>query len=301
MATRMGSEFVPSLSEGDFALQALRVPGTSLSQSVDMQQRLERRSLLRSPGGRADVCPNRHCGDCLGPHAAEHFGRVRDAQARWPNGPNLGKTRDELHRGDAGSHRASVPGNNYELSQPIQLRFNELISGVRSDVAVKIFGDDMDVLNKSAEEVSAMLQKIQGSSEVKVEQTTGLPMLTVNIDRQKAARYGLNVADIQDTVATAIGGREAGTMFEGDRRFDILVRLPETLRNDLEGMKRLPIPLPRSADGTEAKSNFIPLVEVATFELAPGPNQVSRENGKRRMVVSTNVRGRDVGSFVARG
>ena len=154
---------------------------------------------------------------------------------------------------------------------------------------MKIFGDDMDVLNKSAEEVSAMLQKIQGSSEVKVEQTTGLPMLTVNIDRQKAARYGLNVADIQDTVATAIGGREAGTMFEGDRRFDILVRLPEALRNDLEGMKRLPIPLPRSASGTEAKTNFIPLGEVATFELAPGPNQVSRENGKRRIVVSTNA------------
>ena len=157
----------------------------------------------------------------------------------------------------------------------------------------------MEVLNKSAEEVSAMLQKIQGSSEVKVEQTTGLPMLTVNIDRQKAARYGLNVADIQDTVATAIGGREAGTMFEGDRRFDILVRLPEALRNDLEGMKRLPIPLPRSGAGTDAKTNFIPLGEVATFELAPGPNQVSRENGKRRIVVSTNVRGRDVGSFVA--
>ena len=215
--------------------------------------------------------------------------------AEWPE-PR--KTRDELLAGDSGSHR-EIPGNNYEFSQPIQLRFNELISGVRSDVAVKIFGDDMDVLNKSAEEVSAMLQKIQGSSEVKVEQTTGLPMLTVNIDRQKAARYGLNVADIQDTVATAIGGREAGTMFEGDRRFDILVRLPESLRNDLEGMKRLPIPLPRSANGTEAKTNFIPLGEVATFELAPGPNQVSRENGKRRIVVSTNVRGRDVGSFVA--
>lgn len=144
-----------------------------------------------------------------------------------------------------------------------------------------------------------MLQKIQGASEVKVEQTTGLPMLTVNIDRQKAARYGLNVADVQETVATAIGGREAGTLFEGDRRFDILVRLPESLRNDLEGMKRLPIPLPRSAGGTEARTHFIPLGEVASFELAPGPNQVSRENGKRRIVVSANVRGRDVGSFVS--
>jgi len=194
-----------------------------------------------------------------------------------------------------------VPGNNYEFSQPIQLRFNELISGVRSDVAVKIFGDDMAVLNKTAEEVSSMLQKIQGASEVKVEQTTGLPMLTVNIDRQKAARYGLNVGDIQDTVATAIGGREAGTLFEGDRRFDIVVRLPESLRNDLEGMKRLPIPLPRGTGtgGLEGRTNFIQLGEVASFELAPGPNQISRENGKRRIVVSANVRGRDVGSFVA--
>jgi cobalt-zinc-cadmium resistance protein CzcA len=144
-----------------------------------------------------------------------------------------------------------------------------------------------------------MLQKIQGASEVKVEQTTGLPMLTVNIDRQKAARYGLNVGDIQDTVATAIGGREAGTLFEGDRRFDIVVRLPESLRNDLEGMKRLPIPLPRETSGAERRSNFIPLANVASVDLALGPNQVSRENGKRRIVVSANVRGRDVGSFVA--
>lgn len=157
----------------------------------------------------------------------------------------------------------------------------------------------MDTLNQSAEAVSAMLQKIAGASEVKVEQTTGLPMLTVNIDREKAARYGLNVADIQDTVSTAMGGREAGTLFEGDRRFDILVRLPESIRNDLDGMKRLPIALPRAAGALDsARVNFIPLAEVASLELAPGPNQVSRENGKRRIVVSANVRGRDVGSFV---
>jgi cobalt-zinc-cadmium resistance protein CzcA len=218
-------------------------------------------------------------------------------QSQWPE-PR--KSRDELLAA-VQEVVGKIPGNNYEFSQPIQLRFNELISGVRSDVAVKIFGDDMSVLNKTAEEVSSMLQKIQGASEVKVEQTTGLPMLTVNIDRQKAARYGLNVGDIQDTVATAIGGREAGTLFEGDRRFDILVRLPESLRNDLEGMKRLPIALPRATGtgGAEGRTHFIQLAEVASFELAPGPNQVSRENGKRRIVVSANVRGRDVGSFVA--
>ena len=294
IATRMGSEFVPNLNEGDFAIQALRIPGTSLSQSVAMQQQIESTLKAKFPEierifartGTAEIAS-----DPMPPNISDGYIMLKPMD-EWPE-PR--KTRDELLVAIQ-AVLGEIPGNNYEFSQPIQLRFNELISGVRSDVAVKIFGDDMDVLNKSAEEVSAMLQKIQGSSEVKVEQTTGLPMLTVNIDRQKAARYGLNVADIQDTVATAIGGREAGTMFEGDRRFDILVRLPEALRNDLEGMKRLPIPLPRSA---EARINFIPLGEVATFELAPGPNQVSRENGKRRIVVSTNVRGRDVGSFVA--
>jgi heavy metal efflux system protein len=153
-------------------------------------------------------------------------------------------------------------------------------------------------LNGTANKLSAMLERIPGAAEVKVEQTTGLPMLTVNIDRDKTSRYGLNVGDVQEAVATAIGGREAGTLFEGDRRFDILVRLPEYLRSDLEALKRLSIPLPR-ADSGNGRASYIPLGEVATLELAPGPNQVSRENGKRRIVVSANVRGRDIGSFVS--
>lgn len=300
IATRMGSEFVPSLNEGDFAIQALRIPGTSLSQSVAMQQQLEATLKAQFPEidrvfartGTAEIAS-----DPMPPNISDGYIMLKPVSA-WPE-PR--KSRDELLAAIQ-EVVGKIPGNNYEFSQPIQLRFNELISGVRSDVAVKIFGDDMDVLNKTAEEVSSMLQKIPGASEVKVEQTTGLPMLTVNIDRQKAARYGLNVADIQDTVATAIGGREAGTLFEGDRRFDILVRLPESLRNDLDSMKRLPIPLPRATGatgGAEGRTNFIQLAEVASFELAPGPNQVSRENGKRRIVVSANVRSRDVGSFVA--
>ena len=300
IATRMGSEFVPSLNEGDFAIQALRIPGTSLSQSVAMQQQLEATLKAKFPEidrvfartGTAEIAS-----DPMPPNISDGYIMLKPV-SEWPE-PR--KSRDELLAAIQ-EVVGKVPGNNYEFSQPIQLRFNELISGVRSDVAVKIFGDDMDVLNKTGEEVSSMLQKIPGASEVKVEQTTGLPMLTVNIDRQKAARYGLNVADIQDAVATAIGGREAGTLFEGDRRFDILVRLPESLRNDVESMKRLPIPLPRGTGGTgsaEGRTNFIQLAEVASFELAPGPNQVSRENGKRRIVVSANVRGRDVGSFVA--
>jgi cobalt-zinc-cadmium resistance protein CzcA len=299
IATRMGSEFVPSLNEGDFTIQARRIPGTSLSQSVAMQQQLEATLKAKFPEidrvfartGTAEIAS-----DPMPPNISDGYIMLKPV-SEWPE-PR--KSRDELLAAIQ-DVVGKVPGNNYEFSQPIQLRFNELISGVRSDVAVKIFGDDMAVLNKTAEEVSSMLQKIQGASEVKVEQTTGLPMLTVNIDRQKAARYGLNVGDIQDTVATAIGGREAGTLFEGDRRFDIVVRLPESLRNDLEGMKRLPIPLPRGTGtgGLEGRTNFIQLGEVASFELAPGPNQVSRENGKRRIVVSANVRGRDVGSFVA--
>lgn len=297
IATRMGSEFVPSLNEGDFAIQALRIPGTSLSQSVAMQQQLEATLKAKFPEidrvfartGTAEIAS-----DPMPPNISDGYIMLKP-MSDWPE-PR--KSRDELLAA-VQEVVGKIPGNNYEFSQPIQLRFNELISGVRSDVAVKIFGDDMDVLNKTAEEVSSKLQKIPGASEVKVEQTTGLPMLTVNIDRQKSARYGLNVADIQDAVATAIGGREAGTLFEGDRRFDILVRLPESLRNDLESMKRLPIPLPRGSGGVEGRTNFIQLAEVASFELAPGPNQVSRENGKRRIVVSANVRGRDVGSFVA--
>ncbi|OJX35463.1 MAG: cation transporter [Burkholderiales bacterium 68-12] len=297
IATRMGSEFVPSLNEGDFAIQALRIPGTSLSQSVAMQQQLEATLKAKFPEidrifartGTAEIAS-----DPMPPNISDGYIMLKP-MSEWPE-PR--KSRDELLAA-VQEVVGKIPGNNYEFSQPIQLRFNELISGVRSDVAVKIFGDDMDVLNKTAEEVSSKLQKIPGASEVKVEQTTGLPMLTVNIDRQKSARYGLNVADIQDAVATAIGGREAGTLFEGDRRFDILVRLPESLRNNLESMKRLPIPLPRGSGGVEGRTNFIQLAEVASFELAPGPNQVSRENGKRRIVVSANVRGRDVGSFVA--
>ncbi|KAG1442039.1 hypothetical protein G6F57_018534 [Rhizopus arrhizus] len=186
--------------------------------------------------------------------------------------------------------------NNYEFSQPIQLRFNELISGVRSDVAVKIFGDDNDVLNRTATEVAEVLQKIPGASEVKVEQTTGLPMLTVSIDRAKAARYGLSLSDVQDALTIAAGGREAGTFFQGDRRFEIVVRLPEKVRENITSLKNLPIALPR-AEG-QVQTAYIPLSEVATFDLAPGPNQVSREDGKRRIVVSANVRGRDLGSFV---
>jgi cobalt-zinc-cadmium resistance protein CzcA len=184
-----------------------------------------------------------------------------------------------------------VPGNVYEFTQPIQMRFNELIAGVRSDVAVKVFGDDMDVLLATAGEIADVLADVRGAADVKAEQVTGLPMLEIPLDRAALSRYGLAFADVQEVVRTAIGGSVAGQIFEGDRRFDIVVRLPETLRTDLDALARLPLLLPAGG--------FIPLGAVAKLELGTGPNQISRENGKRRIVVGANVRGRDIGSFVA--
>jgi cobalt-zinc-cadmium resistance protein CzcA len=294
LATRLGSEFVPSLNEGDFAIQALRIPGTSLSQSVEMQKQLEQRLKSKFPEiervfartGTAEIAS-----DPMPPNISDGYVMLKP-QDQWPE-PR--KTRDELLAA-VQEEAGTMPGNSYEFSQPIQLRFNELISGVRSDVAVKVFGDDMEVLNDTAAKISKVLEGLAGASEVKVEQTTGLPMLSVQIDREKTARVGLNVQDVQDTLATAIGGREAGTLFEGDRRFDILVRLPEHLRGDIEAIKRLPIALPKSSDATGTR--YLPLSEFAQLTIAPGPNQVSREDGKRRVVVSANVRGRDIGSFV---
>ena len=296
LTSRMGSEFVPSLSEGDFALQALRVPGTSLTQSVDMQQRLETLILAKVPEvervfartGTAEIAS-----DPMPPNISDSYVMLKPKE-QWPD-PN--KSRDTL-MAELQAAAATLPGSNYELSQPIQLRFNELISGVRSDVAVKVFGDDMDVLNATAAKIAAAMQKVNGASEVKVEQTTGLPVLTINIDRDKAARYGLNVGDVQDTIAVAVGGRQAGTLYEGDRRFDMVVRLSDAMRKDIEGLSALLIPVP-ALSGAANQIGFIALKDVASLDLVLGPNQVSRENGKRLVIVSANVRGRDIGSFVS--
>ena len=297
LASRMGSEFVPSLGEGDFALQSLRTPGTSLSQSVAMQEALERQVLVKVPEvqrmfsrtGTAEIAS-----DPMPPNISDAYVMLKPKE-QWPD-PKKSRAQLEAEIQEAAN---GVPGSAYELSQPIQLRFNELISGVRSDVAVKVFGDDIAVLNQTAEQIAGVLRQVQGSSEVKVEQTSGLPVLTVNIDRQRAARYGLNVGDIQDNVSVAIGGREAGTLFEGDRRFDLIVRLPESLRSDIDALSRMLIPVPAPANATDSRIGFITLGEVARLELVQGPNQVSRENGKRLVVVSANVRGRDIGSYVA--
>jgi len=292
LTTRMGSEFVPSLNEGDIALHALRIPGTSLSQAIEMQKELEHTvklfpqvDTIFAKIGTAEVAS-----DPMPPNVADNFVMLKP-KSEWPD-PSLSKSDLTAQIQKAVS---DVPGNNYEFTQPIQMRFNELISGVRSDIAVKIFGDDMDVMNNKAKEISEILSKIQGGEDVKVEQTTGLPILTVNINRQKIARLGVNVSEVQDAVAIAMNGKEAGIVFQGDRRFDIVVRLSEALRTDMDSFKRLPIKILNDS----VTPVYLQLGEVATIDIAPGPNQFSRENGKRNVVVTANVRDRDIGSYVA--
>ncbi|HCS64900.1 MAG TPA: CusA/CzcA family heavy metal efflux RND transporter [Cellvibrio sp.] len=288
LSTRMGTEFVPNLDEGDIAVQALRIPGTSLTQSLDMQFQVEK-AVMKVPEvktffsrvGTAEVAS-----DPMGPNISDGYVMLKDKED-WPD-PDASKA-DVLKAIE--EQLAKVPGNAYEISQPIQLRFNELISGVRSDLGVKIYGDDLNQLLTTGNQIAKLLNSIEGADGVKVEQADGLPILSVDADRDVLLRYGLNIADVQETLAAATGGQEAGQIFEGDQRFDLVVRLPEKLRNDLAALSYLPIPLP--------EGGFVPLGEVATLTLAPGANQISRENGKRRLVVTANVRDRDLGGFVA--
>ncbi|MBM4382890.1 MAG: CusA/CzcA family heavy metal efflux RND transporter [Deltaproteobacteria bacterium] len=293
LASRMGSEFIPSLDEGDVALHALRIPGTSLTQAVSMQRSLEGalRSLPEVETTFAKIGTAEVATDPMPPSVADGFVMLKE-RADWPN---QRKPKDELVR-ELEAAVAALPGNNYEFTQPIEMRMNELIAGVRSDLAVKVFGDDLDVLRELGEEVAAVLERVPGAADVKAEPITGLPMLEIEVDREAIARFGLSQSDVHDVVRTAIGGSVAGQIFEGDRRFDIVVRLPEAARTDLAALDRIPIPLPR---GPNRAAEFVPLSAVAKLAIGVGPNQISRENGKRRAVVTANIRGRDIGSFVA--
>jgi cobalt-zinc-cadmium resistance protein CzcA len=290
-ATRLGSEFIPNLDEGDIAMHALRIPGTSLSQAIKMQEALENR-IRKFPEvervfakiGTADVAT-----DPMPPSVADNFIMLKD-RVQWPD-PR--KPRDQLIA-ELNKAVQQIPGNNYEFTQPVQMRMNELIAGVRSDVAVKLFGDDLDQLLESGGAVEEVVESIPGAEDVKIEQVTGLPVLAVTPKRDMLARYGINMSDVQDAVATATGGRAAGQVFEGDRRFDVVVRLPEELRTNVDALGSLPIPI-----GGDVAAGFVPLAQVADVELSVGPNQISRENGKRRAVITANVRGRDLGSFIA--
>ncbi|MCX7185461.1 MAG: CusA/CzcA family heavy metal efflux RND transporter [Nitrosospira sp.] len=301
LITRMGSEFVTSLDEEDIALHAIRIPGTSLTTSIEMQNELED-TIKTFPEvervftkiGTAEIAT-----DPQPPNLADVF-IILKPKSEWP-GPH--HTKAELITAMEQAVR-KVPGNNYEFTQPIQMRFNELLSGVRADVAIKVFGDDLDTLLIVGEQIKVILGTVPGAADVRIEQITGLPVLSIQMDRTRMARYGLNGADVQDAIVIAVGGKNAGMIFEGDRRFELQVRLPEQQRSDIEMLKRLPIRLPAvsMADGINVPPAGLPayvaLGEVADLEIVQGPNQVSRENGKRRIVVTANVRGRDIGSFV---
>lgn len=283
--TQLGQEFVPSLDEKDIAMHAVRIPSTSLSQSTEMQRLVEKTlltfpqvSYVFSKTGTAEMAS-----DPMPPNVSDTFIILKQRHL-WPD-PHLSK---EALIGEMEEKLFQVPGNNYEFTQPIEMRFNELISGVRSDVAIKIYGDDFSVMQKTAEHLASHLQKIPGAADIKVDQTEGLPVLDITIDRESASRLGVNVSDALETLAIAVGGGESGKLFEGDRRFDILVRLPEHQREDLTALKNLPIGPKR-----------IPLGEIAQLNITEGLNEVQRENGKRFIAVQANVRNRDIGSFVS--
>ena len=307
MGTRLGAEFIPTLDEKDMAVHALRIPGTGLEQAASMQHSLEKKikefpevDFVFAKIGTAEIAT-----DPMPPSVADVFVMMRP-RSEWPN-PK--KSRTELVE-EMEPILTELPGNKYEFTQPIQMRFNELIAGVRSDVAVKVHGDNLDVLLDEAERVSHVLEAVPGATDVRVEQVTGLPVLTIQLKRDEMARLGLNVTDVQDVIEIAIGGKQAGQVFQGDRRFDLIVRLPDAMRTDISYLKRIPLPYPKGVTSAATPAvysrpvpgkplpAFITLGSVADFEIIKGPNQISRENGKRRVVVTANVRGRDLGSFV---
>jgi heavy metal efflux system protein len=288
LASRLGTEFVPNLDEGDIAMHALRIPGTSLQQAISLQERLEERirempevERVFSKIGSAEVAT-----DPMPPSVADNFIMLKP-RSEWPD-PGKPKARVVA---DLEALVTPLPGNRYEFLQPIQMRFNELIAGVRAELAVKVFGDDLERLIALGSAIEEVIGAVPGAADVAAEQATGLPVMTIEPKRNALGRYGLSIAELQDVVATALGGTVAGQLYEGDRRSDIVVRLPETLRTDADALLSLPVPL--------RGGGYVPLGEVAEPRLTEGYNQVLRENGKRRVIVTANVRGRDLGSFVS--
>jgi len=283
----LGQEFLPQLDEGDIAVQLLRVPGTSVDQSQEMQSRIEKRlsklpevEFVFSKTGTAELAS-----DPMPSNISDGFVMLKP-KTEWPD-KNISK-RDIIERISAIIE--SSPGNDFEISQPIQMRFNELIAGVRGDIAIKVFGDDFDAMNDTANEIAAVLRKVEGAVDVRVEQTQGLPTLDIRPGRDVMSRLGITAQTVQDTVSAAIGGRDAGIIFEGDRRFAVTIRLADTARANLQTLAQVPVPLPNG--------KFVPLQSVAEIGVTDGLNQISRENGKRRVVVQANVRGRDVAGVV---
>ena len=291
--SRLGQEFTPTLDEKNIVMEVKRVPSTALAQSQAMQLLIERQiskfpqvAFVFSRTGTPDLAA-----DPMPPSASDTYIIVKP-QEEWPD-PSM--TKDELIK-EIEAEATKLPGNKVGFSQPIEMRFNELIAGVREDLAVKVFGDDFEDMQRNAGRIADVLRKVDGAQNVKVEETTGLPFLEIKIDKAEIARRGLSLATVQDLIETAIGGRNAGLVFEGDRRFQIVVRLSDALRNDIASLENLPVPLPQQ--NTNAAAATIPLRAIASFEQTEGANQVSRENGKRRVVATAEVRGRDIGSLV---
>lgn len=291
--TTLGQEFIPTLDEKNLSVAAIRIPSTSLDQSLTMQRQIERAistlpevAFVFAKTGTAEVAT-----DPMPQNISDGF-VILKPQDQWP--ADVDTKADVVAR--VQKKLESLVGNSYEISQPIQLRFNELIGGVRGDLGIKVYGDDLEAMGRTANQISAVLNTIQGTSDLRVEQTAGFPTLNVDFDRDAIARYGLSVQDVTDTVAAALGGREAGLLFEGDRRFDVVVRMPNVTRDDLDAVGALPVKLPSAGAGL---AQSVPLRELVRFNFAENLNQVSRENGKRRVVVSANIRGRDIGSYVA--
>ncbi|MCA6125907.1 CusA/CzcA family heavy metal efflux RND transporter [Bradyrhizobium sp. WSM 1704] len=291
--SRLGQEFIPSLDEKNIAMHALRIPSTALSQSQAMQLSVEKTvsrfpqvSFVFSKTGTAEVA-----NDPMPPNASDTF-IILKPREQWPD-PSM--TKEQLIE-DIAKAVGRLPGNVYEFTQPIQMRFNELLAGVRGDIAIKVFGDEFEPMQKAADQVAAALRSVRGATDVKVEQTSGLPILEIKVDKAAIARRGLSVSSVHDVIGAAVGGQDAGVVYEGDRSFDIVVRLPESVRSDLEALSNLPVALPKTAPSSPVQS--LPLNRVAQFSFTEGPNQISRENGKRRIVVTANVRGRDLGSVV---
>ncbi|WP_343615436.1 CusA/CzcA family heavy metal efflux RND transporter [Novosphingobium sp.] len=283
----LGQVFLPQLDEGDLLIQALRIPATSVQQSQAMQVPIEQMmakqpevQFVFSKTGTAELAS-----DPMPPNATDMFVILKPHNA-WPD-PGMSKA-DLIKRLEGELN--TFPGNAYEITQPIQMRFNELIAGVRGDMAIKVFGDDFNAMNLTADKIASILRRTPGAADVKVEQTSGLPMLDIRVNRDAMSRVGVTAQDVQDIVTATLGGRTSGMIFEGDRRFPVVIRLSDSQRADLSTLEQVQVPVPGG--------KFVPLASVADIRIVDGPNQISRENGKRRVVVQANVRGRDIASVV---
>jgi cobalt-zinc-cadmium resistance protein CzcA len=285
--TKLGGEFIPKLDEGDIAIQLLRLPGISLTESNNISSKVE--SILKSKfpevitvvskTGASEIAT-----DPMGVEFSDVF-VILKPKDEWVSG----KTKDELIE-KMEKELSVIPGIAKSFSQPIELRFNELLAGARGDIAVKIFGDDLEILSEKGKVAASIMGSVKGAQDVSVQRVEGLPQMQIMIRRDRIAKYGINVEDVNEVIETALAGKSAGVIFEGDRKFDIVVRYPDEYKRDINSVKNI---LVSSSSGLR-----IPLSEVADIEVKEGYAEITRDNAKRRIVIQANVRGRDMESFV---